>query len=72
MTKTTETKAPTMAAYHVRDGKGENAKSFWTRIGAAWVHQDGEGMTLQLDCLPVDGRVVIRPLKADEQDGSAA
>lgn len=54
----TQSKAPTHSAYQVRDGK--NGKSFWTRIGAAWSHADGQGFNLQLDCVPLDGRVTLR------------
>ena len=58
-TSTTETsKAPSHAAYHVRDREGK--KGFWTRIGTAWAHADGKGFTIQLDALPVDGRITLR------------
>jgi hypothetical protein len=39
----TDSKAPTHAAYHVREGKD---KSFWSRIGAAWQHKDGKGFNI--------------------------
>ena len=64
MTKKTESKAPALIAWHVREAKG--GKAFWTRIGAAWAHQNGEGHTLQLDLNPLDGRIVLLPPKADE------
>jgi hypothetical protein len=57
---TTETqtgKAPTHTAYQLREGKG---KGFWTRIGVAWQHKDGKGFSLQLECVPLDGRVQVR------------
>jgi hypothetical protein len=62
-----EAKAPAFIAYHVAD-KGED-KSFWTRIGAAWDHEDGKGLTLQLDLVPVaGGRIVLRtPAEAEEK-----
>ncbi|WP_084327670.1 hypothetical protein [Salinarimonas rosea] len=54
-----EPKGPDLVAWHVAE-KGE--KGFWTRIGAAWGHKDGEGLTLQLDLVPVTGgRIVLRP-----------
>ncbi len=63
-----ETVPPALIAYHVSE-RGE--KSFWTRIGAAWEHKDGEGLTVDLDLIPVDGgRIVLRPLKDD--DGAQA
>ena len=55
---TTSTKAPTHAAYHVRDGKG--GKAFWTKIGAAWPHADGQGFNLQVEMVPLDGRITLR------------
>ncbi|MFM9850237.1 MAG: hypothetical protein ACKVP3_24155 [Hyphomicrobiaceae bacterium] len=53
-----EPKPPALIAWHVAV-RGE--KSFWTRIGAAWDHKDGGGLTLQLDLVPViAGRIVLR------------
>jgi hypothetical protein len=49
---------PAYTAYHVRDGKGE--KGFFTRIGAAWPNADGKGFNVQLDAVPLDGRVTLR------------
>jgi hypothetical protein len=50
-------KAPSHIAYHVRDGKD---KGFWTRIGVAWQHKDGKGFNIQLDVVPLDGRIQVR------------
>ena len=36
-----------------------NEKSFWTRIGVAFVNRDGS-INVQLDALPVSGRLQIR------------
>jgi hypothetical protein len=60
-TKTNESagnKAPSHVAYQVRDREGR--KAFWTRIGSAWAHQDGNGFNIQLECVPLDGRIVLR------------
>jgi hypothetical protein len=54
---TSNGKKPAYIAYQVRDGKGD---SYWTRIGAAWTSKDGKGLSLQLDTVPLDGRVVLR------------
>ena len=51
-------KTPSHVAYHVRDREG--AKSFWTRIGGAWAHADGQCFNLQLEVVPLDGRIVLR------------
>jgi|RhiMethySRZTD1v2_1073278.scaffolds.fasta_scaffold07751_9 hypothetical protein len=32
---------PTLIAYSVKNGRGEEAKAIWTRIGAAWAHENG-------------------------------
>ncbi|RVI30875.1 hypothetical protein [Sinorhizobium meliloti] len=68
--KAREAKAPAFIAYHVAE-KSED-KSFWTRIGAAWDHEDGKGFTLQLDLVPVSGgRIVLRtPSEATEERGA--
>jgi hypothetical protein len=49
---------PSHIAYHVRNGKG--TKGFWTRIGSAWQHADGNGFNIQLDGMPLDGRITLR------------
>jgi hypothetical protein len=54
---------PNARAYTVRKGSGKG-KDFWTRIGSAWLHKDGKGFNVQLDALPVDGRLVVRAISA--------
>jgi hypothetical protein len=61
---------PTHLVYHVRDGQDQAARGFWTRIGAAWAHKDGKGVTVTLDLLPLDGRLVVRE-QEDGADGGA-
>lgn len=62
--KARETQPPTLIAYHVAE-RGE--KSFWTRIGAAWDHDDKKGLTLQLELVPANGgRIVLREPNAEE------
>jgi hypothetical protein len=51
-------KTPSHIAYQVRDREG--GKGFFTRIGAAWQHKDGKGFNVQLDCVPLDGRITLR------------
>ncbi|MGX5845158.1 hypothetical protein ACWGTI_31320 [Mesorhizobium sp. ArgA1] len=64
--KKTEANGPTYHAYTVREAKAEGQKGFWTRIGAFFAHEDGEGGTLLLEALPIDGRIVLRTPKTDE------
>jgi hypothetical protein len=56
---------PSHIAYHVRDIA--DGKSFWTRIGSAWAHQDGKGFNIQLDVAPLDGRISLR-VATEKQD----
>jgi len=56
-------KRPTHAAYTVRE-YGENQKE-WLKIGVAWQRTDGSYDT-QLYALPLDGRIVHRPVKDKE------
>lgn len=66
---TTQTNRPTYGVYHVEEGKGDR-KGFWTKIGAAWKHDKGDGFSIQLLAMPIDGRLVVRKLEAsDKQDG---
>jgi hypothetical protein len=58
----------THPSHHVFVVEGEGDKAFWTKIGAAWNHKDGEGLNVTLTALPLDGRIVIRTAKAaDDQ-----
>ena len=40
-------------------------EGFWTKIGAAWKHQDGDGLNITLAALPIDGQLVLRIPKAE-------
>ena len=65
---TTEPKTPAFQAWHVTN-KGEN--SFWTKVGAAWPHRDGKGLSLQLDVIPMNGRIVLRQPSVNTGDTRA-
>lgn len=65
--KTTKEKSPDLVAYYVTERGG---KAFWTRIGAAWLHEDGKGYGLRLELVPAvgtAGRVVLREKAPAEQ-----
>jgi hypothetical protein len=64
----TTTKKPTFIAYAVT---GEGKQAFWTRIGSAWPHQNGEGFSIELNALPVNARIVMMPPKAEDSTESA-
>ncbi len=70
------TTKPTLLAYAVK-ARGPKQKAIWTRIGAAWPHNSGAGLSIELEALPIDGRLVLIEPKADEaaqteMEGSAA
>ena len=54
-----EPKTPGFQAWHITK-KGDN--SFWTKVGAAWSHRDGKGLSLQLSIIPMNGQIVLREL----------
>jgi hypothetical protein len=60
------TQQPDYRAYTVIK-RGEGAEDFWLPIGAAFSHQDGTGFNIVLQALPIDGKIVLRPPKGDEQ-----
>jgi hypothetical protein len=51
-------KSPSHIVYHVRNREG--GEGFWTRIGAAWAHADGNGFNIQIETVPLDGRITLR------------
>ena len=42
----------------VERGEGDAKKTYWSKCGSAWVKEDGK-ITVQLDTLPVNGRLVL-------------
>ena len=64
MKKPVEARRPSHTVYVV-EGEGQNA--FWTKVGAAWAHDDEEGFNVQLTALPVNGRLVLRKPKPQEE-----
>ena len=53
-------RTPSHVAYQVRDREGK--KGIWTRIGSAWPHADGNGFNIQIEAVPLDGRISLRVL----------
>jgi hypothetical protein len=51
------TNDPVLIAYTVK--RKPSGKSIWTRIGAAYPHDAGAGLTVILDASPIDGRIVL-------------
>lgn len=62
---------PSHVVYFVTEGK-ETGKGIWQKIGAAWVHEDGKGLALDLELLPLksNGRIVVREPVAETEKGA--
>ena len=56
---------PNYTAYTVV--KREDADDFWIPIGGAWMHEDGDGYNVGMQALPIDGKVVLRLPKAQNE-----
>ena len=67
------TNDPVLIAYAVkRSASGKHPT--WTRIGSAYPHETGAGLTVVLDAIPPDGRVILleRDQADDERLGTSA
>jgi hypothetical protein len=64
-------KQPTLMAFSVKElGKGK--PNIWTKIGAAFPHDNGKGLTIQLDALPLGDRIVLREPRDKTDENSEA
>lgn len=55
---------PVLIAYTVK--RTARGKAVWRKIGAAYPHEAGAGLTVILDAMPIDGRIVL--LEPDAAD----
>jgi hypothetical protein len=62
---TTKKKRPTYYAYSVVEKNGKDAQ--WIEIGAVWPHGDSKGYNITLNCNPLDGKIVLREISADNK-----
>jgi hypothetical protein len=57
MSRTSKSK-PTLEAFVVN---GEGEQSIWTKVGAAWPHDDGKGFNIAITPgVSLSGKVVLR------------
>ncbi|WP_202331114.1 hypothetical protein [Mesorhizobium sp. L-8-3] len=47
--------------------EGEGDRAFWTKVGCAWSHGDGQGFNVTLSAVPLSGRLVLRVRTEKEQ-----
>ncbi|MEQ8824260.1 MAG: hypothetical protein RIC14_07790 [Filomicrobium sp.] len=62
--------APDYVVSYVKEDRGQKR---WIRVGAAWKHQSGDGVSLVIDAVPVNfsGELVLRPPYAEDQQEAA-
>ncbi len=55
--------------FAVRDGNPDDpeSKAWYTRIGSAWPIKSGKGLSIQLDALPVNDRIVLFEFEDDNE-----
>jgi hypothetical protein len=51
--------------------KREGQDDFWLAIGAAFMHQDGDGYNIMLQALPINGKIVLRLPKTQTDEPAA-
>ncbi len=56
---------PVLIAYTAKRSKNGKG-AIWTRIGHAYPHEAGAGLTVMLNAMPLDGRIVL--LELDDAD----
>jgi len=54
---------PVLIAYAVKRNS-KTKRVIWTRVGCAYPHEVGAGLTVVLDSVPLDGRIVLLELDA--------
>ena len=58
------TQLPIYQAYTVIKREGQD--DYWLNIGAAFSHADGNGLNVLLQALPINGKLVLRPPKDND------
>lgn len=66
---------PTHEVFAVTD-RGRGKRAYWQKIGAAWAHEDGKGLAIRLDYMPLNGQGIVAreplPGKGDADDDADA
>ncbi len=54
--------------FSVREFEGSNGKAnSWTKVGVAFPHRESGGFNVELDVLPLNGRLVVLPPSEEER-----
>lgn len=57
---------PIYNAYTVIKREGQD--DYWLNVGAAFAHQDGNGLNIILQAMPLNGKILLRPPKDTSDD----
>lgn len=63
-------KQPTHRAYSVIRREGQD--DFWLNLGLVFPHKDGSGFNIMLQAFPLDGKIVVREITNDDENGERA
>ena len=62
-------KQPTHRAFSVIRREGQD--DFWLNVGLVFPHKEGNGFNLILQAFPLDGKVVCREIKDEDENDKA-
>ncbi|MCR9261216.1 MAG: hypothetical protein NXH95_15950 [Pseudomonadaceae bacterium] len=57
---------PDFVAYSVKES--HDGAGYWNKVGAAWEHKDGKGVEINLDSVPIDGRITLREMREQHRE----
>ena len=60
-----EPRQPTHRAYSVIRREGQD--DYWLNIGLVFPHKDNGGFNIMLQAFPLDGKIVIREITAEDE-----
>jgi hypothetical protein len=65
-----EPRQPTHRAYSVIKREGQD--DYWLNIGLVFPHKDSGGFNIMLQAFPLDGKIVIREITAEDEAAEEA
>jgi hypothetical protein len=60
MARTSTTAEPNTPAFQAWHDTSNGDDSFWIKVGDAWPHRDGKGLSLIPSVIPMNGQMVLR------------
>jgi hypothetical protein len=66
MAERDQPKQPSHRAYSVIRREGQD--DFWLNVGLVFPHKDGNGFNIMLQAFPLDGKIVLREITAEDDE----